>query len=676
MGKILVITEKPSVAREYAQILSVSGGKRDGYIENNNYIITWCVGHLITMSYPEVYDEALKKWSLSTLPFLPKEYKYEVIGNVKKQYEIVKTLLNRPDVEEILWAGDPAREGQYIENLIRDQAGVNPNAIEKRVWIDSTTEEEIRRGIRDAKPMSEYDNLAASGYMRAIEDYSMGINFSRVLSVQYGKALNDAAGTKSWKPVAVGRVMTCVLGMIVKREREIREFTETPFFKVLAGLKQEDTEFNAEWKAVEGSKYYMSPALYKDNGFLKEEDAKKFIEDLSSAEIAIVKKMEKKVEKKNPPMLFNLAELQAECSKKFKISPDETLAIAQELYEKKLTTYPRTDARVLSTAIATEIDKNLRGLCRMPQVSNFAAEILNNGLYKGIVKSKYTDDSKISDHYAIIPTGQGLNELTKMSETACAVYLLICKRFLACFYPPAIYNKYSLSLDVLGEEFNASLKVLTDEGYLKLYSLDVKDTSENQENSDGEKEEEEENVGNAEQQKKMAELLSKLKKGDELSLNGFTIKEGKTTPPKRYTSGSIILAMENAGQLIENEELREQIKGSGIGTSATRAEILKKLIAQGYIKLNKKTQALSPEKLGEMVFEIVACTIPALLNPNLTASWEKGLTQVAQGVTTKEYYMTKLEDFVRTKTLAVIKHGGKEKSVVSQRFQYVNQYYK
>ena len=676
MGKILVITEKPSVAREYAQILSVSGGKRDGYIENNNYIITWCVGHLITMSYPEVYDETLKKWSLSTLPFLPKEYKYEVIGNVKKQYEIVKSLLNRPDVEEILWAGDPAREGQYIENLIRDQAGVNPNAKEKRVWIDSTTEEEIRRGIRDAKPMSEYDNLAASGYMRAIEDYSMGINFSRVLSVQYGKALNDAAGTKSWKPVAVGRVMTCVLGMIVKREREIREFTETPFFKVLAGLKQDDTEFNAEWKAVEGSKYYMSPVLYKDNGFLKEEDAKKFIDDLSSAEYGIVKKMEKKVEKKNPPMLFNLAELQAECSKKFKISPDETLAIAQELYEKKLTTYPRTDARVLSTAIATEIDKNLRGLCRMPQVSNFAAEILNNGLYKGIVKSKYTDDSKISDHYAIIPTGQGLNELTKMSETACAVYLLICKRFLACFYPPAIYNKYSLSLDVLGEEFNASLKVLTDEGYLKLYSSDAKEPAENGENSDGEKEEDEENIGDAQQQKKMAELLSKLKKGDELSLNGFNIKEGKTTPPKRYTSGSIILAMENAGQLIENEELREQIKGSGIGTSATRAEILKKLIAQGYIKLNKKTQALSPEKLGEMVFEIVAFTIPALLNPKLTASWEKGLTQVAQGVTTKEDYMVKLEDFVRTKTIAVIKHGGKEKSVVSQRFQYVNQYYK
>ena len=673
MGKILVITEKPSVAREYAQILSVSGGKKDGYIENDNYIITWCVGHLITMSYPEVYDETLKKWTLSTLPFLPKEYKYEVIGNVKKQYEIVKSLLNRSDVTEILWAGDPAREGQYIENLIRDQAGVNPNAIEKRVWIDSTTEEEIRRGIRDAKPMSDYDNLAASGYMRAIEDYSMGINFSRVLSVQYGKALNDAAGTKSWKPVAVGRVMTCVLGMIVKREREIREFTETPFFKVLAGLKQENTEFNAEWKAVEGSKYYLSPNLYKDNGFLKEDDAKKFIDELSDAQKASVKKMEKKVEKKNPPMLFNLAELQAECSKKFKISPDETLSIAQELYEKKLTTYPRTDARVLSTAIATEIDKNLRGLCRMPQVSNFAAEILNNGLYKGIVKSKYTDDSKISDHYAIIPTGQGLNELTKMSETACAVYLLICKRFLACFYPPAIYNKYSLSLDILGEEFNASLKVLTDEGYLKLYASDVKETVEN---SEGEKEEEEETVGDATQQKKMAELLSKLKKGDEIDLNGFTIKEGKTSPPKRYTSGSIILAMENAGQLIEDETLREQIKGSGIGTSATRAEILKKLIAQGYIRLNKKTQALSPEKLGEMVFEIVALTIPALLNPNLTASWEKGLTQVAQGVTTKEEYMAKLEDFVRTKTIAVIKHGGKEKGVVSQRFRYVNQYYK
>ncbi len=674
MGKILVITEKPSVAREYAQILSVSGGKRDGYIENDNYIITWCVGHLITMSYPEKYDETLKKWSLNTLPFLPQEYKYEVIGNVKKQYEIVKSLLNRNDVVEILWAGDPAREGQYIENLIRDQAGVNPNAVEKRVWIDSTTEDEIKRGIRDAKPMSDYDNLAASGYMRAIEDYSMGINFSRVLSVQYGKDLNDAAGTKSWKPVAVGRVMTCVLGMIVKREREIREFTETPFFKILAGLKKEDTEFNAEWKAVEGSKYFASPILYKDNGFLKEEDARKFISELETCEKAVVKKMEKKVEKKNPPMLFNLAELQAECAKKFKISPDETLAIAQELYEKKLTTYPRTDARVLSTAIATEIDKNLRGLCRMPQVSNFAAEILNGGLYKKIVKSKYTDDSKISDHYAIIPTGQGLNELTKMSETACAVYLLICKRFLACFYPPAIYNKHSLSLDILGEEFNASLKVLTDEGYLKLYSADTQETPENQEN--GKEEDGEETVQSAEQQKKLAELLSHLKKGDELSLNGFTMKEGKTTPPKRYTSGSIILAMENAGQLIEDENLREQIKGSGIGTSATRAEILKKLIAQGYVRLNKKTQSLSPEKLGEMVYEIVALTIPALLNPKLTASWEKGLTQVAQGVTTKEEYLKKLEDFVRTKTIAVIKHGGREKGAVNQRFRYVSQYYK
>lgn len=671
MGKILVITEKPSVAREYAQILSVSGGKRDGYIEDNNYIISWCVGHLITMSYPEQYDESLKKWSLNTLPFLPKEYKYEVISNVKKQYEIVKSLLNRPDIDEILWAGDPAREGQYIENLIRDQAGVNPNAIEKRVWIDSTTEEEIKRGIRDAKPMAAYDNLAASGYMRAIEDYSMGINFSRVLSVQYGKDLNDAAGTKSWKPVAVGRVMTCVLGMIVKREREIREFIETPFFKVLAGLRQDDIEFDAEWKATEGSKYYLSKVLYKDNGFLKKEDAESFIESLSSFKKALVKKMEKKVEKKNPPLLFNLAELQAECAKKFKISPDETLAIAQELYEKKLTTYPRTDARVLSTAIATEIDKNLRGLCRMPQVSGYAAEILSKGLYKGIAKSKYTDDSKISDHYAIIPTGQGLNELTKMNETACAVYLLICKRFLACFYSPAVYNKYSLSLDILGEEFNASLKVLMDEGYLKLYSNDVQDTQE------GSKDEEDgEQMGSIEQQKKLAKLLSTLKKGDELDLNGLRIKEGKTTPPKRYTSGSIILAMENAGQLIEDETLREQIKGSGIGTSATRAEILKKLIAQGYIKLNKKTQALSPEKLGEMVYEIVALTIPALLNPKLTASWEKGLTQVAQGVTTKEEYLQKLEEFVRTKTLSVIRHGGREKNAVNQRFRFVSEYYK
>ncbi len=667
MGKILVITEKPSVAREYAQILSVSGGKRDGYIENENYIISWCVGHLITMSYPEKYDEALKKWSLNTLPFLPKEYKYEVIGNVKKQYEIVKSLLNRPDIDEILWAGDPAREGQYIENLIRDNAGVNPNAVEKRVWIDSTTEEEIKRGIRDAKPMSAYDNLAASGYMRAIEDYSMGINFSRVLSVQYGKELNDAAGTKSWKPVAVGRVMTCVLGMIVKREREIRDFKETAFYKVLASLQSDDTDFKAEWKAVEGSKYYASPILYKDNGFLKQEEAKAFIESMSACEKAIVKKMEKKVEKKNPPLLFNLAELQAECSKKFKISPDETLAIAQELYEKKLTTYPRTDARVLSSAIAGEIDKNLRGLCRMPQVSNFAAEILNGGLYKGIGKTKYTDDSKISDHYAIIPTGQGLNELPRMSEVACGVYLLICKRFLACFYPPAIYNKYSLSLDVLGEEFNASLKVLTEEGYLKLYAQDTQ--------TEVQEEEDEEMSGSVEQQKKMAKLLSSLKKGDELSLNGFQIKEGKTTPPKRYTSGSIILAMENAGQLIEDESLREQIKGSGIGTSATRAEILKKLIAQGYIKLNKKSQALSPDKLGEMVYEIVVLTIPALLNPKLTASWEKGLTQVAQGTTTKEEYLSKLEEFVRNKTIAVIQHGGKEKNAVNQRFKFVSQYY-
>ena len=670
MGKTLVITEKPSVAREYAQILSVSGGKRDGYIENDNYIISWCVGHLITMSYPEKYDEALKKWSLSTLPFLPKDYKYEVIGNVKKQYETVKSLLNRQDVDIILWAGDPAREGQYIENLIRDQAGVNPNAVEKRVWIDSTTEEEIKRGIKDARPMSDYDNLAASGYMRAIEDYSMGINFSRVLSVQYGKDLNNAAGTKSWKPVAVGRVMTCVLGMIVKREREIRDFTETPFFKILASLKQDDTEFHAEWKVAEGSKYFGSPSLYKDNGFLKEDDAKAFVDFMKDSDEAVVKKMEKKVEKKNPPMLFNLAELQAECAKKFKISPDETLAIAQELYEKKLTTYPRTDARVLSTAIASEIDKNLRGLCRMPQVSAYAAEILNSGVYKGIVKSKYTDDSKISDHYAIIPTGQGLNELMKMSETACSVYLLICKRFLACFYPPAVYNKYTLSLDIKGEEFNASLKVLTEEGYLKLYSGDKTEKEENT------KEDEEENTGSIEQQKKLAGILSSLKKGDVLTVNGFQIKEGKTSAPKRYTSGSIILAMENAGQLIEDETLREQIKGSGIGTSATRAEILKKLIAQGYIRLNKKTQALSPEKLGEMVYEIVALTIPALLNPKLTASWEKGLTQVAQGVTTKEEYLQKLEEFVRAKTVAVIGHGGKEKSAVNQRFRYVSQYYK
>lgn len=639
MSKTLVITEKPSVAREYAKILSVNSGRNDGFIENNNYIITWCIGHLVTMTLPDNYDESLKKWRLETLPFLPKEYRYEVIERVKKQFDIVKKMLNRDDVTEILWAGDPAREGQYIEELVRMVAGVNPNAKEKRVWIDSITDEELKNGIQNAQPMNNYSNLGASGYMRAIEDYAMGMNFSRVLSIQFGRMMNEIGETKQWRPIAVGRVMTCVLGMIVQREREIRNFNETIFFRIYATLIGNDTSFDAEWKANENSSFFQANKLYKDNGFFNRDEATNFINQLQNTKTAIVKSIEKKMEKKNPPLLFNLAELQAECAKRFKIRPDETLEIAQELYEKKLTTYPRTDARVLSSAISKTINKNIEGLTNMQEVADFAKYIIDNQLYNKIQNSKYVDDSKISDHYAIIPTGQGLQALSSLNQKQFNIYILICQRFLSIFYPPADFSKISLCLNINEENFYTSLKTLKNLGYLTVAGFNADEKTENCDD----------NTSN-EEKLKLGQLLSKLKKDDILNVSDFNIKEGKTSPPKRYNSGSMILAMENAGQLIEDAELREQIKGSGIGTSATRAEILKKLQDLEYIGLNNKTQILSPQKLGEMVFEIVQQTIPALLNPTLTASWEKGLTQVSEGITSKEEYLGKLNNFVANKT--------------------------
>lgn len=667
--KTLLITEKPSVAREFARILSVSQSPNNGYFENQDYVITWCVGHLITMTLPDGYDPSLKKWSLATLPFLPKQYRYEVIPNVSKQYEVVRTLLNRTDISEILWAGDPAREGQYIEELVRMMAGVASQAVEKRVWIDSVTDNELRKGIQTAKPMSEYANLGASGYMRAIEDYAMGMNFSRVLSVQFGRMLNEVAETQKWIPVAVGRVMTCVLGMIVQREREIRNFVETLFYRIIAHLSGDETTFDAEWKPAENPAFYAPSQLYKDSGFLKREDAEALITRLAQAKTAEVKSIERKSEKKNPPMLFNLAELQAACAKKFKISPDETLNIAQELYEKKLTTYPRTDARVLSTAIAKVIGNNIAGLKSVAQVASFAAHILDNALHAKIAKTKYVDDSKISDHYAIIPTGEGITQLGTLSPTAMGVYLLICQRFLSIFYPAAVFSKVSLLLDIAQETFATTLKTLKEMGYLVVTGESGDEEGEKEEEDKMEKKE----VPN--DKVKLAKLMAKLKKGDILDVLGYDIREGKTSPPKRYNSGTMILAMENAGQLIEDAELREQIKGSGIGTSATRAEILKKLQTLEYIRLNAKTQILSPMKIGEMVYEIVYYSIPSLLNPKLTASWEKGLTQVAEGTTSKEEYLSKLNTFVSQKTEMVKGCSGATFYLVREQIRSVRSLY-
>ena len=661
MGKSLIITEKPSVAQEFAKVLRVSG-RNDGYIENGEYVISWCVGHLVGLVYPESYDMKYKKWRLEDLPFLPKEYKYDVIDSVRKQYNIVHALLQREDIDRVYWAGDAGKEGQTIEENIRNFGGVREGMEELRVWIDSQTEEEILRGIKEAKPMSAYANLGKSGIMRTIEDYAMGINFSRVMSVKYGNLLNDAAGTRSYTAIAVGRVMTCVLGMVVIREREIRNFKETPFYRVIGRFT--DAGVEAEWKAVEGSRYFESPLLYKENGFKEEKDALALIEELNGKQ-AKVKSIVKNIAKKRAPLLFNLAELQAECSKKFKISPDETLQVAQDLYEKKLTTYPRTDARVLSSAVAKEIGKNISRLKGFESTADFVEHIMQKRLYANIVDTQYTDDSKVTDHYAIIPTGQ-LTELSGLTSLQRAVFELIVRRFLSIFYPPAEYENVKLVVDVDKESFFASSKVLKSEGYLQVANPPKKKSFEesnarilgkNSETADSTDENSTANGSNDEivvNPKVMLEFADKLKAGDEIACQGYNIKFGKTSPPKRYTSGSMVLAMENAGQLIEDEELREQIKGSGIGTSATRAEIIKKLVRIHYLNLNKRTQVLTPENLGEMVFEVVSMTVPALLNPKMTASWEKGLDGITQGTVDFWDYRTKLEDFIRTETEKMI----------------------
>lgn len=636
MGKSLIITEKPSVAREYAHVLGVSGNQK-GYIENQKYVITWCVGHLVGLVYPEEYDEKYKKWKLQDLPFLPQTYKYDVIGQVADQYRIVHNMLHREDIDVVYWAGDSGKEGQTIEENIRNFGGVRKGMQEKRIWIDSQTEEEILRGLRDAKPMAAYANLGKSGIMRTIEDYAMGINFSRAMSVRYGNLLNQAAGTKSYTAISIGRVMTCVLGMVVIREREIRNFVETPFYRVVGSFTQ--AEIQGEWKAVEGSRYFESPLLYKENGFRKEEDAKTLMEACEGRK-AIVESIERGVSKKRAPLLFNLAELQAECAKRFKISPDRTLEIAQDLYERKLTTYPRTDARVLSGAVAKEIEKNILPLKSYAPVSAFVSELQKTGTYRSIAKTSYTDDSKVTDHYAIIPTGH-VRELSGMSPLHEKVFELIVRRFLSIFYPPAEYETVKMTVCVEGERFLASAKVLKIPGYLEVAGR-VQEADEAGGGNDEKKE------------KKLLELSASLKKGDEIPVNGYEIKEGKTSPPKRYTSGSMVLAMENAGQLIEDEELRAQIKGSGIGTSATRAEIIKKLIRIGYLHLNPKTQVLSPERLGEMVFEVVSLTVPQLLNPKMTASWEKGLDGITKGSVDFAGYRQKLEAFIREETIKLI----------------------
>ena len=659
MGKNLFIAEKPSVAKEFAKALKLNTSSRDGFLESQNCIITWCVGHLVTMSYPEVYDEKYRPWRYDTIPFIPNEFKYEVIDSVRKQFTIVSGLLNRPDVTTIYVCTDSGREGEYIYRLVEQMSGVK-GKVRKRVWIDSQTEEEILRGIKEAKDLSEYDALSDAAYLRAKEDYLMGINFSRVLTLKYGRSVQNYL-SRDRAVISVGRVMTCVLGMVVKREREIRAFVKTPFYRVLGSFDLEGHKLGGEWKAVEGSRYYQSPKLYKENGFKAREDAQALIDQLSGD--AVIESATRKNENKNPPLLYNLAELQNDCSKLFKISPDETLRIVQELYEKKMVTYPRTDARVLSTAVAKEIHKNIGGLQGYGLCGGFAREILSQGSYKNIAKTRYVNDKQITDHYAIISTGQGLNNLQSLAPVAAKVYEVIVRRFLSVFYPAAVYQKVSLQAKVAGESFFAGFKVLAQEGYLKVtqYSFSKKsaDAGSKPQGTDkqtgqvaNQGEEVREDGGEEEEQKcdeQFMALLKGLKKGSKLSVKDYEIKEGETSPPKRYNSGSIILTMENAGQFIEDEELRAQIKGSGIGTSATRAEILKKLVNIKYIALNKKTQIITPTLLGENIFDVVNVSIRSLLNPELTASWEKGLTYVANGEITSEEYMGKLEHFVRSR---------------------------
>ena len=674
MSKALYIAEKPSVAQEFAKALKINGQRRDGYLESQDSVVTWCVGHLVTMSYPEKYDIKYKRWSLDTLPFLPREFKYEVIPGVQKQFEIVKGLLNREDVDTIYVCTDSGREGEYIYRLVAQMAGVHGKK-EKRVWIDSQTEEEIMRGIREAKDLSAYDNLSASAYLRAKEDYLMGINFSRVLTLRYGNSVSNYLNTK-YQAISVGRVMTCVLGMVVRREREIRAFVKTPFYRVLSSIALEGENFEGEWRAVEGSRYFQTPYLYKENGFKEKAYAEKLIQELSVSQPlqCTVEKIERKKENRNPPLLFNLAELQNVCSKLFKISPDETLKIVQELYEKKLVTYPRTDARVLSTAAAKEIYKNISGLRNYEHTAEIAQHIIEQGNYKNLAKTRYVNDKQITDHYAIVPTGQGLNTLRSVSLTAQRVYETIVRRFVCIFYPPAVYQKISLVTKIQNESFFSSFKVLLNEGYLKVATNSFAKrkaadamSGGNRAGAAGNEGSEEEdpdtgkNGGNKADDSaedmacdiRLLAALQNLKKGDILSVDSLSIKEGETSPPKRYNSGSMILAMENAGQLIEDEELRAQIKSCGIGTSATRAEILKKLCNIKYLALNKKTQVITPTLLGEMIFDVVNCSIRQLLNPELTASWEKGLNYVAEGSITEQEYMDKLEHFVRLRTRQV-----------------------
>lgn len=664
MGKKLFIAEKPSVAQEFAKALKYQMSRRDGYLESEEAIVTWCVGHLVTMSYPEVYDMKYKKWSVDTLPFIPETFRYEIIPGVKKQFDIVSSLLNRPDVDTIYVCTDSGREGEYIYRLVEQEAGVSEKE-RRRVWIDSQTEEEIQRGVREAKDLSEYDHLADAAYLRAKEDYLMGINFSRALTLKYGNNVKNYL-RRDRAVISVGRVMTCVLGMVVNREREIRSFVKTPFYRVMGsfGIPVEEGKtrpFEGEWRAAEGSAYFASPLLYKDNGFKEKKSAEELMERLGAVlpdgtmgqgfSGAFLEKCEKKKEQKNPPLLYNLAELQNDCSRMFKISPDETLRIAQELYEKKLTTYPRTDARVLSSAVAKEIHKNIGGLRGFPPAAAFAAQILENGAHKNIAKSRYVNDKQITDHYAIIPTGQGLSALRSLSAGAAKVYEVIVRRFLSIFYPPAVYQKVALTVLAKsaglpdGERFFASFKVLTQEGYLAVSRpsfSEKRDEEEKEKKSGGEEE--------TQCDEAFLQVLSKLRKGMQLPLSGLSVREGETSPPKRYNSGTLILTMENAGQFIEDEELRAQIKGSGIGTSATRAEILKKLVTIEYLALNKKTQTITPTLMGEMIYDVVSDSIRPLLNPALTASWEKGLTGVAEGTITPEEYMGKLDDFVRRRT--------------------------
>ena len=676
MGKSVYIAEKPSVAQEFAKALKLNTKRRDGYLESDEAIVTWCVGHLVTMSYPEEYDPALKRWNLQTLPFIPEEFKYEVIPSVAKQFQIVSGILNREDVDTIYVCTDSGREGEYIYRLVEQEAHVEGKK-RRRVWIDSQTEEEILRGIREAKDLSEYDNLGASAYLRAKEDYLMGINFSRLLTLKYGNSISNFLQTK-YSVVSVGRVMTCVLGMVVRREREIRDFIKTPFYRVLSTIDAQGHTFEGEWRAVKGSRYFESYDLYKENGFKERKKAEELIQylqtpDDESVNVAgiqgqsglncRIESIEKKKEKKNPPLLYNLAELQNDCSKRFKISPDETLRIVQELYEKKLVTYPRTDARVLSTAVAKEITRNLNGLSKYPMAAPYMQDILNFGSYKTLAKTRYVNDKQITDHYAIIPTGQGLNALNTVSSTAKGVYDLIVRRFLSIFYPPAVYQKVAIVTKIKEESFFSSFKVLAEEGYLKVAGIPKKKASQtatkdssngNSENNNNDTNDE---AGSDSSDQSLDtglfEVIKSLKKGAVLQVRALDIKEGETSPPKRYNSGSMILAMENAGQLIEDEELRAQIKGSGIGTSATRAEILKKLVNIKYLALNKKTQVITPTLQGEMIYDVVDHSIRSLLNPELTASWEKGLNYVAEGSITSDEYMRKLDHFITSRTVGV-----------------------